>query len=135
MTINFERRSEVYLITPRFTWQKSLKKSFNFYILLYDLFIGFIAICPSNNDPQNSCKYSSYCGYEKSCNRKAVVNCFSTQTSLCSWDYTILSILMQEKSFKTVIISAFLFKIWSTLFSPVGDWFPWKWKWNKHSSF
>ena len=33
-----------------------------------------------------------------------------THISVCSWDYSMLSIPRQEKSFKTVIISTFLFK-------------------------
>lgn len=72
----------------------------------------------------------------KSCSNKAVMSCYPHR-HLCVFLklHCALSTLMQEKSFKAATISTFLFKIWSTLFSPVGDWFPWKWKWNKHSRF
>lgn len=107
---------------------KSVKKSFSFYILLYDLLIGFIAICPSKMTPKTHVNAIIIVIMKKVATIKQWELLILTDTSVCSWHYTVLSILKQEKSFKTVIISTFLFKIWSTLFLPVGDWFPWKWK-------
>lgn len=46
------------------------------------------------------------------------------------WDYNMLSIQGKRKVLKQWLFQHSCSKIWSTLFSPVGDWFPWKWKWN-----
>lgn len=102
---------------------------------LYNLFIGFIAICPSEDDEWTSWEYHNYCEHEEE------LQLWSSEELFVYLDIYVFLRLNHaahpdiRKVFEQWLFQHSCSKIWSTLFSPVGDWFPWKWKWNKHSSF